>query len=221
MAEKPNRSPHDFYDADTSGSYDHGLSAPSLNDQLSAVNQNITKLDELQTLSELAEQLQNTTSTNVNQIKQITRILKQSEILYIDGLTENLNDREKIQAAELIANIISQNPYLHTLSLESNQFDPSDMARIIGAVVKAKSNTLLKSELKELHLQGSIQTEGLSDFAGKLQLLRKKYSMVVELDRNIDQELTKKQTNAHSFFEKKVKLSAADVPPQPRKKHNN
>ncbi len=145
------------------------------------VSENITTLGELQILSDLSAKFQNASSASQSK-KDIREILEKSQTLYINNLTDNLDESDKLEAVHLIANIITQNPYLEKLFLENNNFSDADLAKIIRAVVEAKSNHLLKTHLKELHLRNLIPAESLSGIAKNLHTLKQKYSMVIDVD---------------------------------------
>lgn len=165
------------------------ISEPGVNDaffqNIVYVNENITALSELQTLSELASQLHN---ANSEIIAQSAAILSQSETLYINSITENLNEYEKSQAAKLIVNIIRNDPFIKRMSLDNNSFD-TDLPMIIEAIIEAKSNPLLNTQLDEIHLRQSISRENADEIVPKLMLLTQKFEMTIDTDPNINQQL--------------------------------
>jgi hypothetical protein len=183
-----NRNTNRLFDWDSTDSQESFSFA--MDEKKYSINENITSLGELQILSDLAEQLQNSTG---RKREYLTGILIESQTLLINSLTDNLDESEKSEAAELIANIIRQNPYPNKLFLEYNKFSGEDLAKIISAVVEAKADPLLKTRLSELHLRGSIPSEDLEDIAHKLLELTKRYSLTIDLDHNIRQLLSEKE----------------------------
>jgi hypothetical protein len=181
------------------------------------VSENITTLCELQTLSDLSAEFQNASATSQSK-KDIREILEKSQTLHINNLTDNLDESDKSEAARLIANIITQNPYLERLFLEYNNFSDADLAKIIRAVVEAKSNPLLNTHLEELHLRNLIPAESLSGIAKNLHTLKQKYSMVIDVDHHeaiLIKEMSAK-TKSAKLFDKDAEKTAT-IPATPKK----
>jgi hypothetical protein len=190
------------YNNKTSRLFDRDTTDPqesfsfATDDEKYSIKENITSLDELQTLSDLAAQLQNSSGRKRDYL---TGILIESQTLLINSLTDNLNEAEKSEAAGLIANIITMNPYPNKLLLEYNSFSGEDLAKIISAVKEAKDNSLLQSQLTELHLRGSIPSEHLADIAYKLLDLTKRHSIMIDLDHDIQLLLSENEAKQFIF----------------------
>jgi hypothetical protein len=153
------------------------------------INDNITKLSELQIISDLSTELHNVSAATPDKISKITKILRQSESLYIHGITESLEDGEKSRAAKLIANIITNNPFLKNISLENNRFSVEDLSLIVNAIIDAKQNPLLQTSLNEVHLKKSISTKNAEEIIPKLIILKHKHDMDIDLDAPIADQL--------------------------------
>ncbi len=169
-------------------------------DEKYSIKENITSLDELQTLSDLAAQLQNSSG---RKREYLTDILIESQTLLINSLTDNLNDAEKSEAAGLIANIIRMDPYPSKLLLEYNSFSGEDLAKIISAVKAAKGDPLLHSQLTEVHLRGSIPSEYLADIAHKLLDITNRHAVMIDLDHDIQLLLIENEAIQHIMSYKK------------------
>lgn len=162
-------------------------------ERLNYISENITTLAELQTLSELSTELHNESFPNQGKIIKVAKILSRSETIFINNITDNLDDNEKEEAARLIAIIILNNPYLARISLDNNNFSTDELPLIINAMVKAKENPLLQTRLTEVHLRNSISAESTEEIIPKLILLTQKYDMTLILDPNVSHLLSLKQ----------------------------
>jgi hypothetical protein len=165
----------------------------STDDKKISINENITSLCELQTLSDLAAQLQNSSGLK---LQYLTDILTESKTLLINNITDNLDESERSEAVELIANIITMNPYPKKLFLEYNNFSGGELAKIFSAVIEAKANPLLDTQLSELHLRGSVTTENFEDVAHKLLELTKRHGLRIDLDHDVRLLLSEKESAA-------------------------
>jgi hypothetical protein len=186
------------------------------------INENITTLAELQILSDLAAQLQNASATSSTK-KDITKILKNSKTLYIIGLTENLNDSEKYEAAHLLANIITKNPHIEKLFLENNEFPNGDLSKIVSAVLQAKASPLMDSQLRELHIRNLLPEKGIEELAKKIHKLESRYAMKIDLNPQerilIQKLISDSKTNNNAFFKNDSAAPTTPAEKIPQKKH--